>query len=88
VELIDTGVNSGTGGRIKRLAPYVGNGTFMLIWDDGVSNVDLHQLLEFHCSHGRLATVTAVRRPARFGHMLFREAAGSRGVDQRGVFCP
>jgi glucose-1-phosphate cytidylyltransferase len=71
VELIDTGVNSGTGGRIKRLAPYVGKGTFMLTWGDGVSNVDLHKLLEFHRSHGRLATVTAVRPPARFGHMQF-----------------
>jgi glucose-1-phosphate cytidylyltransferase len=71
VELIDTGVNTGTGGRIKRLAPYIGESTFMLTWGDGVSNVDLHQLLEFHRSHGKLATVTAVRPPARFGHMLF-----------------
>ena len=71
VELIDTGVATLTGGRIKRLAPCIGNGTFMLTWGDGVSNVDLNALLAFHKSHGRLATVTAVRPPARFGHMTF-----------------
>lgn len=71
VELIDTGNATLTGGRIKRLAPYLGNKPFMLTWGDGVSNVDLHKLLEFHRSHGKLATVTAVRPPARFGHMIF-----------------
>jgi glucose-1-phosphate cytidylyltransferase len=71
VELIDTGVATLTGGRIKRLAPYIGRDTFMLTWGDGVSNVDLNELLRFHKSHGRLATVTAVRPPARFGHMTF-----------------
>ncbi|PMP86594.1 MAG: glucose-1-phosphate cytidylyltransferase, partial [Roseiflexus castenholzii] len=57
------------GGRIKRLAPYIGNETFMLTWGDGVSDVNLHALLEFHRSHGKLATLTAVRPPARFGHL-------------------
>lgn len=71
VELIDTGLETMTGGRIKRLAPYMGNSTFMLTWGDGVSDVNLHKLLEFHRSHGKLATVTAVRPPARFGHMVF-----------------
>ena len=69
MELIDTGMRTNTGGRIKRLAPYLGNGTFMLTWGDGVSNVDLDALLRFHRSHGRLATVTAVRPPARFGRL-------------------
>ena len=69
VELVDTGQNTQTGGRVKRLAPYLGSGTFMLTWGDGVSDVDLHRLLEFHRSHGRLATVTAVRPPARFGKL-------------------
>ncbi len=69
VDLIDTGQLTGTGGRIKRLAPYLGEGTFMLTWGDGVSNVDLHALLDFHRSHGRLVTMTAVRPPARFGHI-------------------
>ncbi len=69
VELIDTGVDTLTGGRIKRLAPYLGDETFMLTWGDGVSDVDLHRLLRFHKSHGKLATLTAVRPTARFGHL-------------------
>ena len=69
VELIDTGLPTLTGGRIKRLAPYLGNQTFMLTWGDGVSDVDLHDLLRFHRSHGKLATLTAVRPSARFGHL-------------------
>lgn len=69
VELIDTGQGTGTGGRIKRLAPYMGDGTFLLTWGDGVSNVDLHALLRFHRSRSRLVTMTAVRPPARFGHI-------------------
>ncbi len=71
VELIDTGVATLTGGRIKRLAPFIGNETFMLTWGDGVADVDLKKLLEFHRSHGKLATLTAVRPPARFGHLVF-----------------
>jgi glucose-1-phosphate cytidylyltransferase len=69
VELIDTGLETMTGGRIRRLAPYLGNETFMMTWGDGVSDVDLHALLRFHRAHGRLATLTAVRPPARFGHL-------------------
>jgi len=69
VDLIDTGKDTLTGGRIKRLAPYLGNETFMLTWGDGVSDVNLHKLLEFHRSHGKLATLTAVRPTARFGHL-------------------
>ncbi len=71
VELIDTGLATMTGGRIKRLQPFLNGSTFMLTWGDGVANVDLKQLLAFHQNHGKLATVTAVRPPARFGHMLF-----------------
>lgn len=71
VELIETGQQTLTGGRIKRLAPYLGNQTFLLTWGDGVSNVDLRKLVDFHHSHGKLATVTAVRPPARYGHMMF-----------------
>jgi glucose-1-phosphate cytidylyltransferase len=69
VELIETGLKTGTGGRIKRLKPYVNNETFMLTWGDGLSNVDLDELLEFHKSHGKLATLTTVRPPARYGHL-------------------
>jgi glucose-1-phosphate cytidylyltransferase len=71
VDLIDTGLHTMTGGRIKRIIPYMGNQTFMLTWCDGVSDIDLHELLAFHRSHGKLATVTAVRPPARYGHMEF-----------------
>lgn len=69
VELIDTGVKTETGGRILRLAPYLDKGTFMLTWGDGVSNLNLHELLAFHRRHGKLATLTAVRPTARFGHL-------------------
>jgi glucose-1-phosphate cytidylyltransferase len=69
VDLIDTGMKTQTGGRIKRLAPYLGNETFMLTWGDGVSDIDLNDLLAFHRSHGKLATLTAVRPTARFGHL-------------------
>lgn len=69
IDLVDTGLTTQTGGRIKRLAPYVGNETFMLTWGDGVSDVNLDELLKFHRSHGKLATLTAVRPPARYGHL-------------------
>jgi len=71
VELIDTGMSTMTGGRIKRLAPYMGNETFMLTWGDGVADINLRDLLDFHRAHGKLATLTAVRPPARYGHMVF-----------------
>lgn len=69
VQLIDTGLKTQTGGRIKRLASYVGSETFMLTWGDGVSDIELNKLLAFHRSHGKLATLTAVRPPARYGHL-------------------
>ncbi len=78
VDLIDTGVKTQTGGRIKRLQPYLEDKTFMLTWGDGVSNIDLHQLLAFHKKHGKLATLTAVRPTARFGHL---EMDGERIVE-------
>jgi glucose-1-phosphate cytidylyltransferase len=68
LSLVRTGTETMTGGRIKRLEPYLNDATFMLTWGDGLSNVDLDALLDFHYSHGRLATVTAVHPPARFGH--------------------
>ncbi len=69
VDLVDTGNETMTGGRIKRLQSFMENETFMLTWGDGVSNIDLNKLLAFHRSHGKLATLTAVRPPARFGHL-------------------
>jgi len=71
VNLIDTGNETNTGGRLKRLAPWLADGTFMLTYGDGVSDIDLDKLLAFHRDHGKLATITAVRPPSRFGEMVF-----------------
>ncbi|WNZ29228.1 MAG: NTP transferase domain-containing protein [Candidatus Bathyarchaeota archaeon] len=72
VHMVDTGLNTQTGGRIKRLAPIIGDETFMLTFCDGLSDVNLRSLLNFHRSHGRLATVTAVRPQSRFGHLILK----------------
>ena len=69
VHLVDTGQQTGTGGRIRRLRRVIGDEPFMLTWGDGVSNVDLDALVDFHRGHGRHCTLTAVRPPARFGHL-------------------
>ena len=71
VHLIDTGLNTNTGGRVRRVADWVRGGTFMLTYGDGVSDVNLQNLVRFHRSHGKLATITAVRPPARFGGLEF-----------------
>lgn len=71
VNLIDTGLETNTGGRVKRLEPLLKDDTFMVTYGDGLSNVDLRDLVKFHRSHGRIATVTAVRPPARFGGLIF-----------------
>ena len=70
VHLLDTGPHTQTGGRLKRLAPWLGGETFMLTYGDGVANLDVRKVLEFHRRHGKLATVTAVRPPARFGGIV------------------
>ena len=70
VELIETGHYTNTSGRIAQLAPYLGNDTFMLTWGDGVSDIDIHRLIDFHQAHGKLATVTAVHPPPRFGQVI------------------
>lgn len=72
VDLVDTGLNTLTGGRIKRLRPWLGDSTFMLTWGDGVSDIDLNHLLAFHRAQGKLATLTAVRPSARYGHLEFQ----------------
>lgn len=71
VRLIETGSETNTGGRVKRLESLLDGGTFMLTYGDAVSDVDVRCLLKFHKTHGRLATVTAVRPPARFGGLIF-----------------
>ena len=70
VHLVDTGDETQTGGRVKRLASLLGE-TFMMTYGDGVANIDITELVEFHRRHGRLATITAVRPPARFGGLSF-----------------
>ena len=69
VTLVDTGQNSMTGGRVKRMQPYIGNETCLLTYGDGLSDVDLNQLITFHKSHGKMVTVTAVHPGARFGEL-------------------
>jgi len=69
VTLVDTGLGTQTGGRIKRLKGWLGDKTFMMTYGDGVGDVDISALIDFHRSHGRLATITAVRQPARFGNL-------------------
>ena len=67
INLIDTGKNTMTGGRLKRLEKYIGNETFMMTYGDGLCNVNLNKLLKFHKKNKKMATLTAVRPPARFG---------------------
>jgi len=71
VHLLDTGAGTQTGGRVKRIAEFVGNEPFMLTYGDGVADVDIRALLAFHLRHGKRATVTAVRPPSRFGGIDF-----------------
>ena len=71
VHLLDTGLNTNTGGRVKRVGDWVKDSTFMLTYGDGVSDGDVQALLRFHRETGKLATVTAVRPPARFGGLEF-----------------
>ncbi len=72
VHLVDTGTRTQTGGRLKRLAGWLGaDRTFMLTYGDGVADIDIRALLQFHHAHGKLATVTTVRPPARFGGIAF-----------------
>jgi len=72
VKVVDTGKNTMTGGRLKRLEKYLKDETFMLTYGDGLSNVNLKKLLNFHKKNKKLATLTAVRPPARFGVIKFR----------------
>lgn len=75
VHVLETGVNTMTGGRVRRALRLVGDETFMMTYGDGVSDVDLRALLDFHRSHGKIATVTIVRPKSLFGYMEFE---GSR----------
>jgi len=71
VTLVNTGLQTMTGGRIKRLRSYIGNEPFMLTYGDGVADIDIDALINFHNNHGKLVTLTAVRPAARFGDLEF-----------------
>lgn len=95
VTIVDTGLNTMTGGRIKRIKDYVGDETFMLTYGDGVCDIDMKKLLEFHKSHGRIATITAVELGQRFGILSieddgtvtsFREKEDSDGARINGGY--
>lgn len=73
ISLIDTGLNTMTGGRVKRIKDYVGNEPFMLTYGDGVCDVDITSLLKFHKKHGKIATITAVQPGGRFGALSIKE---------------
>jgi glucose-1-phosphate cytidylyltransferase len=70
IGVIDTGLETQTGGRIRRLSPWIRNESFMVTYGDGVGNIDIDALVDFHRSHGKLATVTAVHPPSRFGSLV------------------
>ena len=71
VTLVDTGLDTMTGGRVKRLQSFIGNETFMLTYGDGVADINLDEVLKFHKSHGKMVTLSAVRPAARFGDLEF-----------------
>ena len=73
VTLIDTGLHTMTGGRVKRAQKYVGDEPFMLTYGDGVSDIDIGKLVEFHKAHGKAATMTSVQPEGRFGALVFNE---------------
>jgi glucose-1-phosphate cytidylyltransferase len=73
VHLLDTGLDTETGGRVRRVAEFVGDETFMLTYGDGLADIDLEALVHCHRTHGKLATISAVRPPARFGAISFAD---------------
>jgi glucose-1-phosphate cytidylyltransferase len=82
VTLIDTGENTQTGGRLRRVAPYLTDDDFCLTYGDGVGNVDIGALIEFHRSHGKEATMTAVQPPGRFGSLDIRGSTIERFLEK------
>jgi len=83
VTLVETGENTMTGGRIKRIAPYVGSEDFCLTYGDGLGNVNITQLIQFHKAQGRLATVTATEPPGRFGALEIAPDHGVKGFREK-----
>lgn len=83
VTLVNTGLDTMTGGRVKRIQPYIGNETFMLTYGDGVSDIDIGKLVDFHYRHGRLATVSSVQPGGRFGALDINQDSKVRGFQEK-----
>lgn len=82
LHLMETGLETMTGGRLKRLSGMISDGPFLMTYGDGLSNVDLDKLLAFHRAHGKLATVTVVRPPSRFGSFEFAGDQVSKFIEK------
>src|SRR5262249_7068459 len=82
IDLIETGSAAQTGARLARLRPYLGKETFLLTYGDGVSDIDIRELIDFHRHSGKIATVTAIRPPARFGALEIEQGLVSRFTEK------
>ncbi|HBW35507.1 glucose-1-phosphate cytidylyltransferase [Desulfosporosinus sp. BICA1-9] len=83
VTLIDTGLNTMTGGRVKRVKDYIGNEPFMLTYGDGVADVNINELVEFHNSHGKIATITGIQPGGRFGMLDIDASEGINSFKEK-----
>lgn len=83
VTLVNTGIEAMTGGRVKRIRPYIGDEPFMLTYGDGVADIDIRELVSYHESHGKLATVTATQPSGRFGALNIAENDRVRGFQEK-----
>ncbi|CAN5284958.1 glucose-1-phosphate cytidylyltransferase [soil metagenome] len=83
VTLIDTGLTTNTAGRLKRVKPYIGNEDFMLTYGDGVSNINIDELIEFHKTSGKIVTVSTVQVPGRFGHVVTDDKNNVTGFEEK-----
>lgn len=83
ISLIDTGLDTMTAGRLKRVLPYIGNEPFMLTYGDGVANVDLNELFAFHKSHGKICTMTAIQATSRFGVIKMEENGNINSFEEK-----
>lgn len=83
VTLVNTGIESMTGGRVKRIQPYIGNEPFMLTYGDGVADINIHELVSYHQQHGKLATITAAQPAGRFGSLTIGKENQVRGFKEK-----
>lgn len=83
VSLIETGLDTMTAGRLRRVLPYIGNETFMLTYGDGLSNVDMHQLVDFHKKSGKICTMTAIQANSRFGVINMEDNGNINGFEEK-----